>query len=222
MCFPSQLAGLIWFFTSLGDSSIKCFDAWHALIAGQNIKRSQLLQFYQWKGLWEIKICFSVSNLKNITAVVLIGERDSFEKKAFFLSCIVHLLSLSLFFSLQKIFKMPWMEEILNWWPYQQCLCWHIWPQFGFLLFNILNYACSNTVPLWEFLSSAVCLGITGIKALGGSKSPSFMEFWCQDTLGCSGTQFILVIVAQSFLIIEIHTLQKDFFPPGTCIRMWY
>lgn len=136
VCFPSQLAGLIWFFTSLGDSSIKCFDAWHALIAGQNIKRSQLLQFYQWKDLWEIKICFSVSNLKNITAVVLVGE--TVLKKDIFPLLYCSFPPLSLFFSPPKNVQneLPWMEEVLHGWPYQQCLCWHVWPHFGFLLFN--------------------------------------------------------------------------------------
>lgn len=134
VCFPSQFAGLIWFFTSLGDSSIKCFDAWHVLIAGQNIRRSQLLQFYQWKGLWEIKICSSVSNLKNITVVVLIGETDL--KKRHFSFVVLFNPSLSLLFSPPKNVRneLPWMEEVLNWWLCQQCLCWHIWPHLGFLL----------------------------------------------------------------------------------------
>lgn len=113
VCFPSQLAGLIWFFTSLGDSSIKCFDAWHVLIAGQNIRRSQLLQFYQWKGLWEIKIRSSVSNLKNITVVVLIGETD-WKKDIFPLLYCSTPLSPS-FFLLQKMFEMSCHEWRRYW-----------------------------------------------------------------------------------------------------------
>lgn len=175
VCFSSQLAGLIWFFASLGDSSIKSLDAWHALISRQNIKKSQLLQFYQWKGLWEIKICFSVSNLKNITAVLLIGE--TVLKKDIFLRCIVHPLSLPLFVSSKKCSKWAGMNgegtELMA--VSTVLMLAHLaTPWLPFLLVNILKLMHVVTVPLWHFLSITVCVGLTGMKSLGGSKFPKF------------------------------------------------
>lgn len=155
-------------FTSLGDSSIKCSDTWHAMIAGQNIK---LLQFYQWKALWEIKISFSACNLKNITAVFLIGETVLKEDGFPLLYCSP---PLSLFFSPPKSSK----------WAAVSGGGTELMAVSGLATLWLPLIKCFETnVTQYHHDISWGALGIMGMRSLGGSKCPNFCAFWYQDIL---------------------------------------